>query len=95
MKVKTHTFRLGKYNVCFSKDGWDGICEVPSEPKDKLEISVLEGNSQRVLRSQIHESLHAEGIPDKYLHDKEWDVCDNVARFLWRLGWKNKQKRRR
>jgi len=95
MKVRTHTFRLGRYYLEFSKNGWDGVCDTPGGEDHKLEMSVISGDSQRALRSQLHEALHAEKIPDSFLHDKEWDMCDNIARFLWRLGWRNKQKRRR
>ena len=100
-EVKTHKFKLGKYNIDFTgklygdtvtphgiKNGkpfnycwkdckktmWIGITKSPLEDLDTI----------------LHEALHAQGIPDKYLHDKNGDSeTIMVSRFLWRLGYRN------
>ena len=84
-KVKTHKFKLGKYYIDFL-DNLEGYCEVPSEVND-LNMLILGDKTIRALVSAIHEAMHAEGIPDKYL-DGDRDSAEHIARFLWRLGWR-------
>lgn len=88
MKVKTHTFPLGKYRV-LEGHGWDGVCDCPDDKEhpSMMEVRVLAGKGQRALRSQVHEFLHACGCPDSFLH-REDDPCDNLARALVRMGWR-------
>jgi hypothetical protein len=83
--VKTHTFRLGKYDIEEARR-IDGVCDVPGEGHGML---ILDGNDFKALNSALHEAMHAEGIPDRYLHDS--DGCsdtERLARFLWRLGYR-------
>ena len=86
MTVKTHTFKLSKYIVWQSRvDGWT---DEPSD-HDKLYMLIPPENSFNALWTSIHESLHAEGIPAKYL-DGDYDCSYQVARFLWRLEYRRK-----
>ena len=84
--MKTHTFRHGTYSISECSK-IEGVCDVPDE--DSLAIIIIANNDFRSLNSALHEALHADGIPDKYLHDA--DGCsdtERVARFLWRLGYR-------
>ena len=87
MSVKTHTFKQGKYHIV-EGEGWVGMCDIPDQYKT-LRMEVLTGRGVKALACQIHESLHAEGCPKKFLHQDD-DPCDNIARFLVRMGWERK-----
>tara|TARA_Y100000310_G_scaffold155934_1_gene155375 strand:+ start:1432 stop:1710 length:279 start_codon:yes stop_codon:yes gene_type:complete len=90
MGVKTHTFKLGRYHISFCC-GIDGVCDVPDSKKWKdcrHDMIILEGGSYNALHSALHEAMHAEGIPDKYVHAEEGDSVRRIARFLWRLGYR-------
>ena len=86
MKMKTHTFRFGRYRVTVGAP-YAGYCEVPSKSKI-LDMWIEEGNTLSALDTAIHEAMHAEGISDSYVHDGS---PDRIARFLWRLGWRKKK----
>jgi len=90
--VKTHSFRLGKYRINLCSE-IIGLCDIPDDGKNQvLDMHILTGNSIKALNSALHEALHAEGVSDKFLHDKEgYEDTDRLARFLWRLGWRNKE----
>jgi len=85
-KIKTHSFRLGTYHV--SIDNCEGFCDTPDQYYN-LRIQILDDDGYKGLSSALHESLHAEGIPDKYLHkgDGHSDT-ERIAKFLWRLGYR-------
>ena len=86
--MKTHTFRLGKYYIDQEKSRIDGLCEQPSK-SEKLYMIILDGDEFKHLSSALHEGLHAEGIPDKYLHKEDGSSdTERLARFLWRLGYR-------
>jgi len=86
--MKTHTFRLGKYYI--DEDRCEGYCEQPSSD-NRLNMIIWKGNDYKALSSALHEALHAEGIPDKYLHKEDGTSdTERIARFLWRLGWRRK-----
>jgi len=82
--VRKHTFRLGTYRIS-EGEGWVGLCDQPDD-YFTLRMEVLTGRSVKALACQIHEALHAEGCPDSFLHQDK-DPCDNIARFLMRMGW--------
>ena len=86
--IRTHKFARGKYHIV-EGDGWVGLCDIPDQ-YNTLRMEVLTGRSVKALACQIHEALHAEGCPNKFLHRKEGDPCDNLARFLVRMGWERK-----
>ena len=88
--VKTHTFNGVKYEIAqYTEIG--GICDL----EGKI-LSILRGDTIETLSSALEEGLHALDIPDRYLHKPESEVpigkslskVDDLARFLWRLGWR-------
>jgi len=92
-RVKTHSFRLGQYRI---NEGGpiNGTCEVPAPVKDDkyYDMHILEGRDVNALDTAIHEALHAEGIPDKYIHLKDGSSdTHRIALFLWRLGWRKRR----
>lgn len=75
----------------------DGYCDVPDEPgrEPKLGMCVIDGDDVRALNSQLHEALHAIGVPDRYLHDEDGnEATTSLARFIWRMGWRRVERRR-
>jgi len=85
--VRTHTFRYGVYRIEEAL-GADGVCDVPDNRLRKtLDMMIYQGNSLRALRTAIHESMHAEGVPDRFVHGL---TPDRIASFLWRLGWRRR-----
>ena len=82
--MKTHTFLGGRYHIEYA-DRIDGVCDVAGVDDDPLEMLILSGSDLRAFHSALHEALHAHGVPDRYIHDR--DGCANtwsMARFLWR-----------
>jgi hypothetical protein len=89
-KVKTHTVDGVNYKI-------EEFTEIDGlfYPNEKI-ISILRGNSLKALGSVLEEGLHAMGIPDRYLHKPKGSVkvgkslskVDNLAKLLWRLGWR-------
>ena len=90
LTMKTHTFRLGKYRIHLTGK-IEGVCDTPNTDKT-LDMIILDGNDFKALNSAIHEAMHAEGIHDKYLHDKDgYSDTDRITRFIWRLGYRKTQ----
>ena len=87
-KVKTHTFKNGRYKIRHINQPILGVCDMPDE-NDNLEMMIPDGNTFECFRTVLHEAMHASGIPDKYLHDKD-GCCDikQLAKFIWREGWR-------
>ena len=90
MTVKTATFKLGKYKI-HEDAPLLGICDIPRKRgcKEDIGISILPGNSMKALVVVIEEAMHAEEIPDQYVHD---GGSDRIGRLLWRLGWRRRVK---
>ena len=84
--VRTHTFKLGKYSIQQLDAKLDGFCDLP-DASDTLYMMIQAGGNLNALHTAIHEAMHAEGLPKRYL-DGERDLTAEVARFLWRLGWR-------
>ena len=93
--VRTHTFNDKLYKI-EEVDRIDGVTDTDDIP-DTLEMMILDGNDLRALHSAMHEGMEASGMCDKCLHDYEkrdsrlprtWDI----ARFLWRLGYRRTKK---
>ena len=92
MAVKTHTFQGVTYlidQVVFI----DGVTDTDDPVREPMEMMILHGDNIRALHSALHEGMEAIGVCDKCVHGYEerddgnprtWDV----ARFLWRLGWR-------
>ncbi len=88
MKLRTHTFKLGKYTIHVG-GAVMGCCDMPSDGKKLLHMHILDGNSLEALDVTMHEAMHAMGIPDRYLHGVFGEsITKPLARFLWRLGWR-------
>lgn len=93
-KVKTHTFRLGTYNITETENGHHGCCELPTKSKNpNLEVSILGGNTKKALCTAIHEFMHAEGIPIRYLDHDNDDSAERIGIVLWRMGWRRSAKK--
>ena len=87
--VRTHTFALGKYDITQFKGYIDGVCDLPNDNTKRLGMMIPDGDDLNTLDATLHEALHASGVPDKYLHDKDgYSKTEPIARFLWRLGWR-------
>ncbi len=102
-KVKTHKFKLGKYKIEFV-DKLYGYADAPHTFKDGKPINycwedmskemwiIDTGNDYEELDTLVHEALHAEGIPDEFIHDKEGNSDTyRLSKFLWRLGYRRKK----
>ncbi len=85
--LKTHTFHYGKYRI-HGCNGLNGCCDVPDSKDGQdqtLEMFILNGRTRRAFRNALHEALHAQGVPDQYLHDKDgFPSTHQVADFCWR-----------
>lgn len=90
MTIRTHTFRGKRYAISFPRKlrGAFGQCDAPADPGKA--IVVRRGQSPLdELDTTIHEALHA----------CHWDMSEDavaqtatdVARFLWRLGYRRVQ----
>lgn len=88
---------LGKYwNISFQPaskmPGMDGCCSHPEEPHRHIKIRTkLRG--ERELDVVIHECLHAAGWHID--HDFVSDFASDVARLLWRLGYRQTESHQR
>lgn len=81
--MKTHTFCGRKYHICFDElDGW-------SDQKDdnrKWLMAMRSLDTKAGLETLIHEALHA--CDWKARENKVTDTARDIARFLWRLGYR-------
>jgi len=87
-KVKTHTFRRGKYHFDWLDRKLEGMCEIPENPS-RLYMMIPEGGTCKDLCVCIHEMAHAEKIPDTLL-DGERDSAKAIGTALYRMGWRKK-----
>lgn len=79
--VKTHTFNGTKYHILF--DEFDGICDTD----DKYWLVICPDLETKYgLEVAIHEALHACNWKAK--EDKVEITAKDIARFLWRLGYR-------
>ncbi len=94
--VRSATFRGKRYKIVWSipkrhqihNEPTLGVCEAPNQ-KDKA-ICIQKGTSEiENLSTIIHESLHA----SYWDHDEDstQEVADDLARFLWRCGYRPKE----
>ena len=81
------TLRGRKWKVVFTRlpRGTDGECDDPRERGKEIRISTRL-SEQDALETIVHEVLHAADFDKK----EEWadDVGRNLARLLWRLGYR-------
>jgi len=88
--VKSHTINGVKYSI-FEITEIGGLYDEVGQ-----ELTILRGNTVGALGSVLEEGMHAMKIPDRYLHkdDKKVKIgesaskVDDLARLLWRLGWR-------
>jgi len=81
--MKTHTFCGRKYHIAFDK--LDGSADQESDAKKWL--MVFRGlNDKAGLETLIHEALHA--CDWKARENEVTDTARDIARFLWRLGFR-------
>ena len=89
-KVKTATFRLGKYRIGFVTR-IDGVTDRPDLKNEQNVMLIPDGNDLRCLHAHLHEAQEANGKCEMCLHGKPSAPEDPTwaeARFLWRLGWR-------
>jgi hypothetical protein len=95
--MKTHSFNGRKYKVelCEKLYGW---CATKGELSENR-IEIVDGDTLSALDTAIHEAMHACRIPVKYIDDNKvgFDRLNSktmdIARFLWRLGWRKNGNR--
>ncbi len=92
--TRTATFNGRKYKI-EEVERIDGVTDVPGEP-DPYIMMILAGNDLKALHSSLHEGFEASGACDNCVHgygEKAYPKTWDVARFLWRRGWRrNKGK---
>jgi hypothetical protein len=90
MEVRTHTFNGRKYHI-EQVVAIEGVTDVPGEP-DVYDLMMLNSSDIKGLHSALHEGLEAVGCCDCiHRYDDRTDdrpVTWDVAKFLWRLGWR-------
>ena len=87
---KTYTFNGKKYRI--DVEPYHSACEQPKRPKRYIpEICFPDGidNTLATLYKLIHEALHAENW--EMSEEKVTRVSREVARFLWRFGYRRKK----
>ena len=84
--IRTATFNDVKYDVKLIEPV-DGICDSPTGARPTLTV-YADLNSQEGLETVIHESLHA--CFWAKTEEKVSQTAKDVARFLWRLGFRLK-----
>ncbi len=88
--VKTHTFN-GRHYTVEQVSRVDGVTDIPGEA-ETFEMLILAGDDLKALHSALHEGCEASDFCDSCLHGytrddglpRTWDI----ARFLWRLGYR-------
>lgn len=83
-QVKTHTFCGRKYHIMTEVlDGW-----TDQQDDDQQWLLIMRPLDTRAgLETAIHEALHA--CDWKAKENEVTDVARDIARFLWRLGWRH------
>ncbi len=83
-KIKTHTFVGTKYHIIVGE--LDGNCDT-----DNNYWLIIERDLEKRigLETAIHEALHACSWSTS--EDKVTNTARDIARFLWRLGYRKKK----
>ena len=89
MKVRTHKFSTGKFNIYIEEI--QGLCCYPDTDDRERSITIspkLRGRER--LDVIIHESLHAEYPSLGKMDEEEWvdTVATNISKLLWRMGYR-------
>ena len=89
MKVKTATFHGRKYKIDIDPEGVKGMCD-QYDPNDRWIHIFDDLNTQHGLMTAIHEVLHSEDWKES--EDRIEQISKDIGRFLWRLGYRIKEK---
>lgn len=93
-RPKRFTFSSGTYKI--THETIDGIILAPDDPggpPSPREISIRESlRGKALLETLIHEAIHAEGEDGE---DWTTRAAANIARFLWRYGYRLPRDRKR
>lgn len=84
MTVRTATFDGVRYDI-HTTGPIDGLCDQPVGGKPSIHL-IVPLDTQRGLETAIHESLHASRWHAR--EDTVTRTARDVARFLWRLGYR-------
>ena len=84
--MRTATFRLGRYDI-MEDAPLEGLCELPEAlcKRKRLAMSIQSGDSYKALVVALEEMLHAEQVPDKWVHS---GTPERLARALRAMGWR-------
>lgn len=89
MVVKTHKFSSGVFDISYMDT--DGLCCPANTKQAKGEIIVhTDLTPKDELETWVHEALHAE-FP-AMSEDRVTAAGHNIARLLWRLGYRKTGK---
>jgi len=82
--LKTHAFKLGKYKILWFTI--EACCDTPSKPNEQMALMTPEVVDYHTFCLAAHEAEHADGLPDRLIHDE--DGCPDHGgrhRFMWRI----------
>jgi len=80
--MKTHTFRHGKYRIEYCSRIY-GCTDVPGD--EDLTMLLVDGKDYAAFSTALHEAMHADGIPDEFMHTAEGESdTERLSRFMWR-----------
>ena len=88
MSIKFATFNGIKHTLFFGEDV-DGLCDLDNNSDREIIIVQPRENTQSYLNTLLHESLHAGGVESE---QQVTQLANDIARFLWRLGYRLSQK---
>ena len=94
-QVKTHSFNGIRYDIKIYDPNdarIDGLCDPPTGSGQALRI-FTDIETRKGLETCIHEALHA--CYWAKTEDKVEQTARDVARLLWRLGFRNTVRNRR
>ena len=87
--VKTHTFAGRKVDIDIFPDGVDGMVDCPYGTDATPTMHLFKDlNTRDGLETVIHETLHV--LWWAKTHDKTEETAQELAKFLWRLGYRLK-----
>ena len=87
--MKTHTFRGTKYDINIVGE-IDGITDDPRSTRPSV-VLCAKMNTRVGLEAAIHEGLHACSYVTK--EEVVTQTAKDIARFLWRLGFRHDRQR--
>ena len=85
--IKTATFNKTKFGIDF--DHLNGLC-VPDNCQPSIHLPCGLKNTKLCLETMLHEGIHACDKNDKLTETEVEKMARDLARFLWRAGWRLK-----